>query len=158
MVRRWSGRVIFPYLDRKRRVTYLVGRSYDNASPKYLNSYGDKSVTLYGVENVDGLAIVCEGLISKINAERTSGIPSVCTLGKMPSHFQLHLLRKAARDVMVCLDGTKDVTDRLRHRINRMYLSSGFKVWEIKLPLGRDPDDCKDDFPKFVRRARRVFV
>lgn len=155
LVLRWKGRVIFPFYD-KGEVVFLVGRSYTDREPKYINSMGDKAQVVYGIDRIQGdKCMLCEGIISAIAAERSSGMCAVSVLGKTATDFQLSKLRSKCKKIWVCLDG--DVSRRERDKLNLQLLTFGFNVYEILLPDETDPDDLKDDFPKYLHSARKVY-
>jgi Toprim domain len=155
-VSRWSGRILFPFMEDS-EVTYVVGRTYVGASIKYLNSVGDKTGVVYGLDSVtDGRFILCEGIISAIAAHRSTGVPAVCLLGKVLTDIQLSKLRNRADEVYVCLDGTEDVTARTRGQMHRRFLQAGFKVWTVPMPPGMDPDDEGPRFKQIFESSRRV--
>jgi hypothetical protein len=158
-VSRWSGRVLFPFVE-DGEVTYVVGRSYIDANIKYLNSVGDKSGVIYGLDSVTSDPfILCEGIISAIAVHRSTGIPAVCLLGKNLTDIQISKLRSRSDEVYVCLDGTEDVTVQTRNRMHRRFLQAGFKVNSVILPLGKDPDELSTrEFKSLVRTARRVHM
>lgn len=150
VITRWVGRVIFPYFDSGTPV-FALGRSYTGKIPKYMNTYGSKSVVLYNYENVSDECIITEGLISSISAEKYSGIPSVPLLGVTISQFQLYLISRKCKRVYLCLDGgvsTKDMEKALSNLVDEVYV--------IELPEDKDPDDLKSDFLPFLEKARRV--
>lgn len=138
-ISRWAGRIIFPFFY-KGEVVFLVGRSYTGKEPKYLNSEGDKTEVLYGVDGIIGEeCLLCEGIISSIAAQRKLNIPAVSCLGKTITDFQLSKLREKCSIVTVCLDG--DVSKIERERFNFHLLGFGFIVYEMILPDGYDPDE-----------------
>jgi len=157
LVRRYSGRVLFPFFENK-KVVFVVGRSYNGTEPKYLNSVGSKDHVVYGIDNVEGEAIFCEGIISSIAAERVSGIPAISCLGKSLSQSQVAKIQRCCKKVYVCLDGTIDVTQRVRSKINRIFIKAGIEVHEIILPEGYDPDDLGLRFADYLKQARRVHL
>ena len=142
---KWSGRVIFPHFDCDGNCNYVIGRSYVGREPKYLNSRGPKSYILYGLEKVYGIAVLTEGLISGIAAERVVDVPFIPVLGKSISEWQVSLLRSKAHKVWVSFDGGALEKDQ-RKRIMKKLLSSGFSVYEVCLPDGYDPDDLEKDY------------
>lgn len=156
VVRRYAGRVIFPFIE-DGKVTYLVARTIGQDEPKYLNSPGDKSSVVFGLDDVRGTAIVCEGIISAIAANRVTGVPAVCVLGKSPSDYQIAKLRNRADTVYTSLDGTSDVTPQERSKFNRKFIKAGFRVFEVKLPAG-DPDELGKEYVKYFKRAQRVLL
>lgn len=155
LVRRWSGRIIFPFTENG-EVVYLVGRAYDGGQPKYINTSGDKDAVVFGIDKVDGEAILCEGIISAIAAQRTMGIPAVAVLGKTIKDHQLLKLRCRTDKLYVSMDG--DVTREEKTKLNHKLLKAGFEIWEINLPNGLDPDDAGPEYKKYFNEAQRVLL
>lgn len=155
--KRWAGRVIFPFVE-DGKVVFAVGRSYTNKDPRYLNSTGSKNWVVYGYDMIQNEAILCEGIISAIAAERHTGIPAISVLGKTITEFQVSKLKNKCSKVYVCLDGSIDVTRQQRDKLNRDLLRAGFEVHEVLLPSG-DPDEMiKEEFIKSFEKARRIII
>lgn len=155
LVRRWAGRIIFPFFENS-EINYLVGRAYDGGQPKYINTTGDKDAVVFGIDQVDGQAILCEGIISAIAAQRTVKVPAVAVLGKTIKDHQLLKLRCRTDKLYVSMDG--DVTRDEKNKLNHKLLKAGFEVYEINLPNGSDPDDLKDEYKRHFDSARRVLL
>jgi len=154
-VKKWAGRVIFPFYDNG-QVVYLVGRAYCGKEPKYINSKGDKSQIIYGIDNIkDRTCILCEGIISAIAAERITNVSAVSMLGKTATNFQLSRLREQCDIAYACLDGGVEKIEKTK--LNLRLLSFGFKVAEISLPGEKDPDELGSDFKQFFDEARWVY-
>lgn len=147
----WSGRVIFPFHE-DGEVVYMVGRSYVGREPKYYNPPGGGKF-VFNIDSVRGECILCEGIISAIAAERVTGIPSVAALGKTLTNFQLAKIAARCTKIYVCLDGTDDVTKRIRDDLNRQLVKVGLEVWEVRPPVGKDPDDAGAEMPDCLSRA-----
>lgn len=154
----WSGRIIFPFYENE-EVVYLIGRSYDGQDPKYKNSKGSRDRVVFGIDQVKGQALICEGIISSIAAERHLNIPAVAILGKFISDYQLSKLRVKCNRVWSCLDGTEDITDTIRNKFNRRLLMAGFEVYDLILPKGKDPDEInKEEMTKCFKEAKRLTI
>jgi len=149
----WSGRVIFPFYEDGIPI-YAVGRSYSGKEPRYINTLGNKSSVVYGIDRVKDVAIICEGIISAIAAERTTGVPAVSFLGKTASTFQLEKLRMKCHQVFLSLDG--DVSDRETRLFAKELLRLGFHVQHISLPDSKDPDDLKEDYSEYFSKSKKI--
>jgi hypothetical protein len=155
-VRKWAGRILFPFFEHE-QVVFMVGRSYTNKDPKYVNSAGSKAHVVYGLDRVtNGECILCEGIISAIAAERTTGMPAISCLGKGATRWQLSKIRTKTQKVFVALDNTSDVSEKDRKQLNRSLLRMGIEVWEVLPPEGKDPDDAGEEFLDCFKAARRV--
>jgi hypothetical protein len=154
--KRWQGRVIFPFMEQGKPM-FLVGRTYVGKDPKYLNSTDrKKDAFVYGIDNVtDGVAILCEGIISAWAAEKYTGVPAVSILGYYATPTQLMKLRTRVHTLYLCLDGGVDqeVVKRLLKQLDDF----GFgNVYKIQLPGKADPDELKEKFTEYFREAERL--
>jgi len=152
-VKKWSGRVLFPYKDTGGEVLFVVGRSYAGKNPKYLNSKGDRSHAVYGLADVtDGVAGICEGIIDAIAFKRATGIPGVCGLGKEYTEVQIQKIASKCHTVYESLDGDVDVS--LRVKLCMKFLNYGVKVKNINLPNGEDPSSFSHNLNNMVNNAK----
>lgn len=152
-VKKWSGRIIFPFIEGG-NVAYLIGRAYAGKEPKYLNSSGNRSYIVYGLDKVMGECILCEGIISSISAEKWTGIPSVATLSKTITKQQLSRIRTKCNKIWLSLDGDVLVDEKIP--ILKELLSLGFEVYNIDLPQDKDPDDLGEDYLTYFKEAKKV--
>jgi hypothetical protein len=147
--KRWEGRVIFPFTE-DNEVKLLIGRTYINHDTKYINSEGNKSNFVYGLDSIIGdECIICEGIISAIAATRYSGgVPAVAILGKAISDVQASKIRSKCSKVIMSLDG--DVILQERQKMAKILFSYGFNsIQDIVLPYKKDPDDLKEEYLKY---------
>jgi DNA primase len=155
-IRRWSGRVLFPFIT-DGVCKYVVGRSYSGKEPKYLNTVLDKSYVVYGINSVKSECIVCEGIISAIAAERYTGIPSVSILGKSILYTQAELIKSRCDVAHLSLDG--DVDDKTISRNIKILKKAGLSVTLIKLPPNQDPDTLKEAYLQhFNDKKKSIFA
>ena len=154
--KRWKGRILFPFIENG-RCTYIVGRSYLGHPTKYRNSKGSKKSVVYGLDKVNGEkeCIITEGLISAIAAERATGIPAVCLLGKSNCNWALSKIRSKTNRVFLSLDGgITEGTANLKHRL----IGMGFEVFEVTLPDDTDPDDLKDQYIEYFNQKKKISI
>jgi len=148
--------VIFPFLEAGKPM-FLVGRSYDGKDPKYLNSTDRrKDSYVYGIDGVQGTAILCEGIISALAAERHTGIPGVSMLGYYATPTQLMKLRTRVHTLYVCLDGgvQEDVVKRLKKQLAEFGFTN---LYMIQLEGKDDPDELDAEvFTQYFREAERL--
>lgn len=154
-IKRTSGRIIFPFMSDGNCV-YYIARTLTGAIPKYLNSDGSKSTLVYNIDKVDGVCILCEGIISAIAAERTTGIPSVAVLGKSISFFQLNRIRSKCNKIYLSMDG--DVTEEENSKILKRLVKMFDEVYLVKLPYGTDPDELKSEYQKYFQEAQKINI
>jgi len=168
-VSRWRGRVLFPFIENS-KVVYIVGRSYTGKEPKYLNSSNSKSGIVYNIDSVNGKAILTEGIISGIAAERYTKIPAVSLLGKTAVSYkmrykelsvdfsvQLEKIRSKADILYISLDGEVDIKkERASRDIVKKALDLSFILHLVKLPFNKDPDDLKEDYLIYFNQAKKI--
>ena len=153
-VQKWAGRIIFPFFDNG-RTTYCVGRAYTGKEPKYLNSRGKKEFLVWGLDTVDnGVAILCEGVISAISAQRTTGIPAICVLGKSISGWQLAKIQQKCHTVYKSFDG--GIKTEEDEKTKKLLTGSGLTVYNIQLPGTSDPDDLGEEYLKYFQTAEKL--
>lgn len=155
-IRKWQGRIIFPYIMNG-QIVYGTGRTYIDSKPKYLNFDSSKNVVLFNYDNIKtDTIILCEGIISSINAQRTTGIVSTVMAGKSISEETVRIFRsKGIRTIYLSTDG--EVTDSENNRIIRTLVRNGFTVYFVRLPFGVDPDDAGDTYKSFFNKSQRVW-
>ena len=153
LVKRWSGRIIFPYKNEDGDTLFLVGRSYAGKEPKYLNSRGDKSSAVYGLSEVtNGVAGLCEGIIDAIAFKKSTGIAGVCGLGKEYTEKQIQLIASKCHTVYESLDGDVDVL--IRSKLCMNFIKLGVKVLNVGLPMGEDPSSFSSNLGSLLSRAK----
>lgn len=158
-VKKWSGRILFPFINKSGEYKYVVGRTYIDSEPRYLNSEGSRSTVLYNIENINGACILCEGIISSISAEKATKVPAVALLGKSMNSFQISLLKSRTSEVFLSLDGDTSIKEREFIKTNLQ--RAGIKVWMIDVPIikdgdkiRKDPDDHKESYLEIFKKAR----
>jgi len=156
-IKKYSNRILFPSFDLSGECNFFTAGSISGEIPKYLNSLGSKSNVVYGIDRVtDDTCIVCEGIISSIRAEISSGISSVAILGKFISRRQAELIKKVSKTVYLCLDGDTTIIEREKN--SEILYSEGIDVKIINLPLEygidgsklSDPDDHFLEFETYL--------
>jgi DNA primase len=150
----WKGRVLFPYTEQG-QVRYVIGRAYEGQTKnKYVNTKNSKYNVLYGIEEVKGTAIVCEGLLTSWAASKHSGVPAVAILGKSILDGQVDKLRKVADTVYICMDG--GVERSIIRKLNDALKLRGFRRYEINLPDGKDADELGPDFKQYFDQSIKL--
>lgn len=153
MSKKWCGRVVFPFFE-SGVCKYAVGRSYGDKEPRYYNTANGKGKFIYGLDKVvDGKAILCEGIISSLAAEKHSGITGISTLGKYATEVQMTKIRTKVSKIYLCLDGDVTIEDRKRLRSQAKEFKFP-KIYEIFMPKDCDPDDTTTEvFLECLRKA-----
>lgn len=139
------------------KIVYCTGRSYIDSKPKYLNYGSSKNLVLYNYDNINSEEIIlCEGIISSVNATKTTGVQSTVLAGKTLSSEGIRLLKKKGiKKIYLSVDG--DVSSPEINRIIRQLFNNMFEVYFISLPDGMDPDDCGPDFKKYFDNSKKVW-
>lgn len=155
VVNKWTGRVIFPFYEDD-ICAYAIGRTYMGDDRKYINVDIPKSNIVYGIDKITHKeCIICEGLLSAIAAEKTTGMSSVCLLGKTISPIQLYKIRTKADRVWMSLDG--GVSEGQVKTMSRTLVKAGFsEVWRVDLPEDYDPDELGDEYTVYFDKAVKV--
>lgn len=154
LITMWGGRVIFPFVEDGVPI-YAIGRAYTGKKPKYLNSEGSKSNIVYGIDDVKGVCILCEGVISAIAASRVTGIPAIATLGKSISEIQVAKIRACCKNICLSYDGgvpEKEIRTNLRILLNENFEN----IWNVTLPKGTDPDDLGLSYLEYYKQAQKI--
>ena len=158
-IRKWVGRILFPFYNNSNECVYVVGRTYNGGNPRYINSEGSKSSILYNINNVKDVVIICEGIISSISAERITGVSAVALLGKSITDYQVNLIKNKTNLVYLSLDA--DTTSEEKNKVISKLLAADIKVHLVDLPLItnergklKDPDDLKNVYMEFFEKAR----
>ena len=155
--KRWHDyfydRVMFPILDRRRRVIGFGGRLLEKGEPKYLNSpeteLFHKGEQLYAlpqaIETIrkKNQAILVEGYMDVIALHSAGFTGAVAPLGTALTENQIKILWQSCDEPLICFDG--DGAGR-KAAIRALYralpiLSAGKSLRFVTLPDPYDPDD-----------------
>ncbi len=159
---RFRNRLIFPLLDAQGHTVGFAGRVMDNSEPKYLNSPEteaySKSLFLYGlnwakesIKNQD-LAIVVEGYMDAISAHQAGTPNTVAASGTALTSQQLKLLKRYTRHVAFAFDQDGAGLEAAKRAIE-LAKEEEMEISVIRLPEGKDPDECIRKSPEAWRKA-----
>jgi len=142
------NRLIFPIFDYLGRIVAFGGRVLDDSMPKYINSPETQIYTkgkhLYGYHiaksSVRDRIIVVEGYLDAIAIHQAGIDNAVASLGTALTQYQAVLLRKHSQEVVIAYDA--DAAGQAA-AMRGMDILSGkdCKVFVLRLPEGKDPDD-----------------
>lgn len=146
---RFRNRVMFPIMNVRGKVIGFGGRSYDGASPKYLNSPESaafsKRHNLYGLnlaaDSVKSLnrAILVEGYVDVISLVM-AGVPNVvATLGTALTLEQARLISRFASELVLFYDGDAAGSAATARAVG-IAQSVGLSVKVVPVPGEHDPD------------------
>lgn len=165
---RFRGRVMFPIADVQGNIIGFGGRIMDEGEPKYLNSpeteVYHKGRVLYGLHlakefiKKEDLAIFVEGYMDVITAHQAGFRNVIATSGTALTADQLTLIQRFTNNIAFCLDSdaagqratgfAKEVLANVNDLLLKKKKSDGntygplLNIKVIKLPEGKDPDEC----------------
>ena len=146
-------RVMFPILDRRKRVIGFGGRMMEKGEPKYLNSpetaLFHKGEQLYALPNAidtirkENRAILVEGYMDVIALHSAGFTGAVAPLGTALTENQIKILWQSCDEPLICFDG--DGAGR-KAGLRALYralpiLTPGKSLRFVLLPDPYDPDD-----------------
>ena len=147
------NRVMFPILDRRKRVIGFGGRIMGKGEPKYLNSpetpLFHKGEQLYALPHaiesmrVKNEAILVEGYMDVIALHAAGFITAVAPLGTALTEQQIKILWQSCDEPLICFDGDNAGRKAGERAMNRALpiLTPGKSLRFVNLPDGLDPDD-----------------
>ncbi len=146
-------RVMFPILDRRKRVIAFGGRMMTKGEPKYLNSpetnLFHKGEQLYALPNAietmrkKNEAVLVEGYMDVIALHSSGFTQAVAPLGTALTENQIKLLWQSCDEPIICFDGDNAGRRAAIRALNRALpiLKAGKSLRFIWLPDTFDPDD-----------------
>lgn len=167
-------RVMFPILDKRKRVIGFGGRLMHKGEPKYLNSPDTalfhKGEQLYAIPNSietirkTNSALIVEGYMDVIALHSAGFTNAVAPLGTAFTENQLQLLWKECDEPTICFDGDKAGRKASSRALLRALplLSAGKSLQFVFLPDPFDPDDMirkksPEAFKQAVQNAKSLF-
>jgi len=173
---RYSGRVIFPWLNVSGKVVAFGGRLLDSRTKgvqqKYVNSPDSeiyhKERELYGLFQAKK-AIVKEDRVFMVEgytdviAMHQSGIENVvANSGTALSEFQIRILRRFTQNITLLYDGD-EAGIHAAMRGTDMLLAAGMNIKVLLLPDGDDPDSfakkhSATEFKEYIEDNQTDFI
>ncbi len=164
------NRIIFPILDKKKRVIAFGGRIIDDSLPKYLNSaeteFFKKKHILYNFAEArnaifkKSCAVVVEGYMDVIKLSSNGVENVVAGLGTALSDSHLSQLFAITDKIIMCLDGDNAgiMAAKRALEIALPIISSQKNIGFAFLSDGMDPDDFINkngakEFEKFLAQS-----
>jgi len=159
-------RVMFPLHDINNKVIGYSGRIYyqDKDAPKYINSKehplfkkGEFIYNYYRAKNecrIKNTVIIMEGFMDVIRAHSVGVKNAVATLGTAFTKEHANLIRRLAKNVIICFDGDKAGAKATMACSNEL-ISMGIIPKIIRLEENLDPDEfiLKYGKDKFVDKV-----
>ena len=152
---RFRGRVMFPILDGRGRVTAFGGRILNadpgSNAPKYLNSpetpVFQKGRLLYGLYQAreharDYPMVIVEGYTDVLALQQAGFQTAVAPLGTALTEDQIRLVWRFSREPILCFDGDNAGERAASRAAERALpiLNAGHTLRFAFLPAGQDPD------------------
>jgi len=169
---RFRGRLIFTLRDHRGNVIGFAGRTLDPKATeaKYINTPETpvyiKGNVLYGLDvtreaiKKEDKSIIVEGEFDLISSFQAGAANVVAIKGSALTEGQLNLLKRFTQNISLALD--MDIAgDAAARRGIEIADAAGFSINVVKLPAGKDPDECVKLNPslwkKSVKNAIPVF-
>ena len=146
-------RVMFPILDRRKRVIAFGGRMMEKGEPKYLNSpetalfhKGEQLYALpHAIESIrkKNEAILVEGYMDVIALHSAGFTGAVAPLGTALTENQIRILWQSCDEPLICFDGDGAGRKAALRALYRALpiLAPGKSLRFVSLPDPYDPDD-----------------
>lgn len=176
LIDRYSGRVIFPWMNSAGKVVGFSARVLDQRTKgveqKYVNSPDSdifhKDHELYGFYqakqaiNREGMAFIVEGQADVISMHQCGIENVVAGSGTALSTHQIHLLHRFVNDLTLIYDDDAAGHHAALEGIDKV-LAEGMNVRIVVLPDGDDPDSFSRkhtaaDFRKYVEEHQIDFI
>lgn len=158
---RFRHRIMFPILDRKKKIVGFGGRALDGGEPKYLNSPETslfvKGRELYNLASASpairksARVIVVEGYMDVVMLVQSGVENVVATLGTATTAMHIQNILRHTDEVVFCFDGDAAGT------------KAAWRALETSLPQLKDGKDIKflflpdkEDPDSYIRKYGRV--
>ncbi len=161
---RFRDRLIFPINDSQGRVVGFGGRTLqaDAKEAKYINSpqglIYNKSLILYNLDRAKefikeaGFLVLVEGYMDVVGSWQ-AGVKNVAaTSGTALTRDQITLLKRYTNDIRLAFDADLAGQSAADRGID-LALQAELEVKIIKLPFGKDPDECAKKDPAAYQKA-----
>ncbi|OQB44555.1 MAG: DNA primase [Parcubacteria group bacterium ADurb.Bin159] len=165
---RFRGRIIFPIYNVYGEVIGFTGRILPGAEKKsaeqgkYINTpqtlIYNKSTVLYGINlaksfirQADSVVLV-EGNMDVISSYQAGVKNVVCSSGTALTEEQIKLLSRYTHNVILAFDVDPAGVSATARSIDLM-LAYGINLKIIRLPKGKDPDECIKENPSLWKKA-----
>lgn len=176
LIDRFSGRVIFPWLNVSGKTVAFGGRVLDSrtkgVNQKYVNSPDSdiyhKDHELYGIFQAkkaitkENLVYMVEGYTDVISMHQCGIENVVANSGTALSEHQIHLLHRFTGNIVLLYDGdAAGIKAALRG--TDMLLKEGMNVKVMLLPDGMDPDEfakkhTAEQFRDYIKEHQADFI
>lgn len=148
-------RVYFPFYSfGTTRPCYFVGRAILPGFPRWWNppavAKGERLWGLHRLQEPSPQLVICEGVLSACHFPN-----AVAILGKRMNDWQVdQAIRLCTEELVICLDG--DAHKEAMMLAGALADRTSLKVSVIRLPMGLDPDDVRDQLGQFLKQRERI--
>lgn len=166
---RFRGRLMFALRDHRGNVIGFAGRTLDEKATeaKYINTSETpvyiKGNVLYGLDITSEAikkqdnAVIVEGEFDLISSFQAGVANVVAIKGSALTEGQLILLKRFTQNITLSLD-TDLAGDAASRRGIEAADNAGFSIKVVKLPSGKDPDECARRNPALWQKAVKSAV
>ncbi|TSC53356.1 MAG: DNA primase [Microgenomates group bacterium LiPW_16] len=161
---RFRGRLMFTLRDHRGNVVGFAGRTLEPkaSEAKYINTPETpiyiKGNVLYGLDvtreaiKKEDKSIIVEGEFDLISSFQAGVANVVAIKGSALTEGQVGLLKRFTQNISLALD-TDLAGDEAARRGIEIADSAGFSIKVVKLPQGKDPDECIKASPSLWQKA-----
>lgn len=161
---RFRGRLMFTLRDHRGNVVGFAGRTLDPVATeaKYINTPETpvyiKGNVLYGLDltreaiKKEDKVIIVEGEFDLISSFQAGVSNVVAIKGSALTEGQTNLLKRYTQNISLALD-TDLAGDAAARRGIEIADAAGFSIKVVKLPQGKDPDECIKISPNLWQKA-----
>lgn len=153
---RGDNRIVFPLIDSYNNVVgfnrRLITKETKGISKKYIHSADSeifkKANYLYGYNHIDNSCdyiVLTEGVFDCILARKYSLRNVICGLGTSLSQYQIDLLVRAKKEVIVVYDSDKKGTDTMK-KVMPLLDNNGIRAKLVILPSNKDLADISYEY------------
>lgn len=155
------SRITIPIINHRAQYVGLGGRKLptdtEKSNPKYINPSSsfiyDKSRVLFGLHQAisakafkrHGMAILSEGYFDVISMHQNGYDCTVATCGTALTDEQAKLLKKYTDTILIMRDADEAGKKATMRDID-ILIKTGFMVYVVELPKGKDADDMSHDY------------
>jgi len=166
---RFRGRLMFTLCDHRGKVVGFAGRTLDPKATeaKYINTPETpvyiKGNLLYGLDVTyeaikrENSAIIVEGEFDAISSFQAGVSNVVAIKGSALTEGQVNLLKRYTQNIILALD-TDLAGDEAARRGIEVADKAGFSIKVVKLPQGKDPDECIKINPSLWQKAVKTAI
>lgn len=156
---RFRNRIMFPIRDINGNVVGFSGRTLDkdDAGAKYINTpqtaVFDKSRTIFALEKAKqeikkkDLAVIVEGQMDVISSHQAGMKNVVATSGTALTAEHIKIIKRYTDNIALAFDRDEAGKNAAKRAVE-LSLQADMNIKVIRIPEGKDPDECIKNNPK----------